>query len=469
MTRYRATAARLATVLARARVAPLIELVDGASSLRERRAVVSRFRERAAADGAPTEARGVLVVTDAAAEELALHQAAAVLVNYDLPQNPQLIERRIARLARFGQTEAVTIYNLCARHPETEGWTIDSRVLYACRELFGMDRGAPSPALFEIEPQVLEAHLAAGEAAELSLLEEPDPDVVAPVDRWLAAAARHDPAAVAAAAAEDRRMRRQLGELWARVSHRQGAPAARPERSDEPAEATAAERARMEGARGYLFARLGQALLQGMVGVLCAPDRTIDDCDAWHLVVGLRVLIEAAVARGHDEPSGDAWLIEDEVVYLWAVSPEGQLLDWAEFLLGQGLVEVPPSRATPLVSEEVLEFLVGEKRAIEARGLDAVPLASWRERAPAAMRERRVVVHEHAAALAEARQKDLARDWEQARAAHVARLEARCELLDQQGAAEALRASRRALERVKRRRVELRHEVLGTQLFVVTH
>jgi len=46
-----------------------------------------------------------------------------LLVNFDLPWSPMLIEQRIGRLHRFGQTNEVQVYNLCGRG------TVEERIL----------------------------------------------------------------------------------------------------------------------------------------------------------------------------------------------------------------------------------------------------------------------------------------------------------------------------------------------------
>lgn len=448
---YRASAARIRTVLARAKIAGEVELIDEASTLRERLGVVTRFRERCAARTASDGPSGVLVCTDASAEELNLQKAAFVLVNYDLPWNPQAIERRIGRLSRWGQAERVEVYNLVATHPNRPMWTMDSRIAYACRELFAMAEGAASPALYEVEPRVLVSRLTEDDAPELSLIEEPDPEAIGEVDAWLGD--EREAWLVAAtdkAAADDARQRARLAELWARVSHGHGT---------------------LTGARGHLFGRLQQALLQGMVGVLCAPDRTIDDCEDWHLVVGLRLLVESATVEVGVEPWVDApddvWLVEDEVVHLWAVSPDGELMDWAEFLLGEGLVEVPSRRAERIVDRDVLDFLLSEKRSLEARRLDGVPLSAWLNSAPEGLREKLAVVAEHAQAMAEVRHAEIEAAWAEAKDARLVRLDARRALVDNHPAAKA--ATEAALARAHAEDVSIRHEVLGTQLFIVTH
>ncbi len=58
----------------------------------------------------------VLVATDAAGEGINL-QRAHLMVNYDLPWNPNRIEQRFGRIHRIGQTEVCHLWNLVA--PET--------------------------------------------------------------------------------------------------------------------------------------------------------------------------------------------------------------------------------------------------------------------------------------------------------------------------------------------------------------
>jgi len=64
----------------------------------------------------------ILIATDVGSEGQNL-QFCHILVNYDLPWNPMLIEQRIGRLHRYGQTEPVHVYNLCAQR------TVEERVL----------------------------------------------------------------------------------------------------------------------------------------------------------------------------------------------------------------------------------------------------------------------------------------------------------------------------------------------------
>ncbi|HLT09516.1 MAG TPA: helicase-related protein, partial [Micromonosporaceae bacterium] len=57
----------------------------------------------------------VLVATDAAGEGLNL-QRAHLMINYDLPWNPNRIEQRFGRIHRIGQTEVCHLWNLVARN-----------------------------------------------------------------------------------------------------------------------------------------------------------------------------------------------------------------------------------------------------------------------------------------------------------------------------------------------------------------
>ena len=100
--RYRETLAYVEAVLEEAGVPRVV--VHGGLSAAQKQEAFARFRA-----GAP-----VLLATDVGSEGHNL-QSCHLLVNFDLPWNPMVIEQRIGRLHRFGQTEEVRVYNLCAR------------------------------------------------------------------------------------------------------------------------------------------------------------------------------------------------------------------------------------------------------------------------------------------------------------------------------------------------------------------
>ena len=79
--------------------------ISGSTRRDERRAVQHRFTQD------PNVL--VLVATDAAGEGINLQQAHLV-VNYDLPWNPNRIEQRFGRVHRIGQTEVCHMWNLVA-------------------------------------------------------------------------------------------------------------------------------------------------------------------------------------------------------------------------------------------------------------------------------------------------------------------------------------------------------------------
>jgi superfamily II DNA or RNA helicase len=56
----------------------------------------------------------VLFATDAGGVGLNLQKAASCIINLDLPWNPAVLEQRIARVHRFGQTQPVDVYALVA-------------------------------------------------------------------------------------------------------------------------------------------------------------------------------------------------------------------------------------------------------------------------------------------------------------------------------------------------------------------
>ena len=93
---------RIATRLGRSEA---LVVIHGGLDRRKRRAAEEAFRH-------DLKAR-VLLATDAAGEGINL-QCAHLMVNYDLPWNPNRLEQRFGRIHRIGQTEVCHLWNLLA-------------------------------------------------------------------------------------------------------------------------------------------------------------------------------------------------------------------------------------------------------------------------------------------------------------------------------------------------------------------
>lgn len=76
------------------------DLVTGIPAVDRRKALVDYFRNEGT----------IMIATEAAAEGINL-QFCSMLVNYDLPWNPQRVEQRIGRVHRFGQKHNVVVVN----------------------------------------------------------------------------------------------------------------------------------------------------------------------------------------------------------------------------------------------------------------------------------------------------------------------------------------------------------------------
>lgn len=109
--------------------------IDGSVRRDERRAIQTSFSE-------DPRVR-VLVATDAAGEGLNL-QRAHLMVNYDLPWNPNRIEQRFGRIHRIGQREVCFLWNLVAS--ETREGAVFERLL----EKIGEQRKAYNGNLFNV-------------------------------------------------------------------------------------------------------------------------------------------------------------------------------------------------------------------------------------------------------------------------------------------------------------------------------
>jgi superfamily II DNA or RNA helicase len=83
-----------------------IVVVHGGIAREARRAAIAAFNSDPVVR--------VMVANDAAGEGVNLQRGAHLMVNYDLPWNPNRIEQRFGRIHRIGQTEVCHLWNLCA-------------------------------------------------------------------------------------------------------------------------------------------------------------------------------------------------------------------------------------------------------------------------------------------------------------------------------------------------------------------
>lgn len=101
------------------------EITRGSRAVDMKAAIVEHFKDHAS----------ILIATEAAAEGINL-QFCSLVVNYDLPWNPQRIEQRIGRCHRYGQKHDVAVVNFLNRRNEA-----DQRVFRLLSEKFKLFDG----------------------------------------------------------------------------------------------------------------------------------------------------------------------------------------------------------------------------------------------------------------------------------------------------------------------------------------
>lgn len=87
--------------------------ITGSRTADTRAALVEHFREFNGPDGS------IMIATEAGAEGINL-QFCSMVINYDLPWNPQRIEQRIGRCHRYGQKHDVVVVNFLNRENEAD-------------------------------------------------------------------------------------------------------------------------------------------------------------------------------------------------------------------------------------------------------------------------------------------------------------------------------------------------------------
>lgn len=108
--------------------------VSGSRPVDVRMAIIEHFRDHA----------GIMIATEAAAEGINL-QFCSMVINYDLPWNPQRIEQRIGRCHRYGQKHDVVVINFLNERNEA-----DRRVYELLNEKFNLFTG-----VFGVSDEVL--------------------------------------------------------------------------------------------------------------------------------------------------------------------------------------------------------------------------------------------------------------------------------------------------------------------------
>lgn len=114
------------------------DLITGIAAVDRRKALVDYFRREGT----------IMIATEAAAEGINL-QFCSMLVNYDLPWNPQRVEQRIGRVHRFGQKHNVVVVNF-----SNKGNIAEQRILELLTnkfQLFSSVFGASDEVLGAIE------------------------------------------------------------------------------------------------------------------------------------------------------------------------------------------------------------------------------------------------------------------------------------------------------------------------------
>lgn len=99
--------------------------ISGSKTADKRNAIIEKFRDDAE----------ILIATESAAEGINL-QFCSLVINYDLPWNPQRIEQRIGRCHRYGQKHDVVVLNFLNESNET-----DIRVYNLLKEKFKLFEG----------------------------------------------------------------------------------------------------------------------------------------------------------------------------------------------------------------------------------------------------------------------------------------------------------------------------------------
>jgi len=120
-----------------------VAVIHGSVPRDRRRAVIAAFND--------DPAIRFLLANDAAGEGVNLQRGAHLMVNYDLPWNPNRLEQRFGRIHRIGQTEVCHLWNLVAN--ETREGAVYERLL----EKLETARGTLGGKVYDVLGELFEA------------------------------------------------------------------------------------------------------------------------------------------------------------------------------------------------------------------------------------------------------------------------------------------------------------------------
>lgn len=103
------------------------DLITGIETADRRKALIDKFRE---------DDIEIMIATEAASEGINL-QFCSMMINYDLPWNPQRVEQRIGRIHRFGQKYDVVVVNF-----SNQGNVAEQRILELLTDKFSLFKDA---------------------------------------------------------------------------------------------------------------------------------------------------------------------------------------------------------------------------------------------------------------------------------------------------------------------------------------
>lgn len=131
-------------ITARVGEAAAVVVIHGGIAREARRAAIAAFNSDPVVR--------IMIANDAAGEGVNLQRGAHLMINYDLPWNPNRIEQRFGRIHRIGQTEVCHLWNLCAAN--TREGEVYRRLLEKLEEA----RAALGGKVYDVLGELFEGH-----------------------------------------------------------------------------------------------------------------------------------------------------------------------------------------------------------------------------------------------------------------------------------------------------------------------